>query len=73
MLIVSFLLKLKQTNDTVLNKMQRQPLPQRLLIHTGATIEYIISRIRPDDRTETKQQQQSQLTQQKSQQQFVSR
>jgi hypothetical protein len=54
MLIVSFLL----TNDAVLNQMQRTPLPQRLLIHTGAILEYIIERIRSYDRAERKQQQQ---------------
>ncbi len=58
MLIVSFLLKIKQTNDAVLNQMQRTPLPQRLLIHTGAILEYIIERIRSYDRAERKQQQQ---------------
>ncbi|UJR10632.1 hypothetical protein I4U23_014829 [Adineta vaga] len=74
MLIVSFLLRIKQTNDDVLNKIQRKPflsvLPQRLLIHTGAILEYIIERFRPENRTERKQPQQTRLVQQK---QFVSR
>jgi len=55
MLIVFFLLKTKQTNDAVLDKMQEKPflsvLPQRLLILIGALLEYVMGRIRPDDRT----------------------
>jgi len=75
MLIVSFLIKIKQTNDGVLNQIQQKPflfvLPQRLLIFTGAILEYITARIRPNDLTETtQQQQQPRLVQQK---QFVSR
>jgi hypothetical protein len=74
MLIVSFLIKIKQTNDGVLNQIQQKPflfvLPQRLLIFTGAILEYITARIRPNDRTETTTQQQPRLVQQK---QFVSR
>lgn len=74
MLIVSFLIKIKQTNDGVLNQIQQKPflfvLPQRLLIFTGAILEYITARIRPNDHTESTQQQQPRLVQQK---QFVSR
>ena len=55
MLMVFFLLKIKQTNDGVLRGMQRQPffttLPQWLLIKTGAVLEYFMALIRPDDRT----------------------
>jgi len=55
MLMVFFLLKIKQTNDVVLKQMQRKPvlsvLPQRLLIATGAILDYIMLRIRPSDRT----------------------
>ena len=58
MLIVSFLLKIKQTNDAVLNQTKQTPLLQRFLIHAGASLDYMIGRIRPNDRTETKQQQQ---------------
>jgi hypothetical protein len=72
MFIVSFLLKIKQTNDVVLNNIQRKPflslLSQRLLILTGGILEYTMARIRPENRTDTKQQ--SRLVQQK---QFVSR
>lgn len=74
MLIVSFLIKIKQTNDAVLNQIQQKPflslLSQRLLIHTGSILDNIIIRIRPNDRKETKQQQQTRSVQQK---QFVSR
>ncbi len=71
LLIVSFLIKIKQTNDTVLNQIQQKPflslLPIRLLIFTGAILEYVTARIRPNDRTEIKQ---TRVLQQK---QFVSR
>jgi hypothetical protein len=60
MLIVSSLFQIKQTNDAVLNKIQRKPflsvLPQRLLIRAGAILEYIMARIRPENHTYTKQQ-----------------
>jgi len=52
MLGVFFLLKTKQINDAVLNKIQQKPLaalPQRLLIITGVFLDYLIGRIRPDD------------------------
>ncbi|CAF1250499.1 unnamed protein product [Adineta steineri] len=72
MLIVSFLLKIKQTNDVILNKMNHKSflfvLPQRLLIITGILLEYMMTRFRPENRTETKPQ--SRSVQQK---QFVSR
>ncbi|CAF3391124.1 unnamed protein product [Rotaria sp. Silwood1] len=74
MLIVSFLLKIQQTNDVLLHKVQGKRflsiLPQRFLIYTSNIVEHIIERIRPDDIRETKER--SQLMQQK-QQQFVSR
>ncbi|CAF2796435.1 unnamed protein product [Rotaria sp. Silwood2] len=74
MLIVSCLLKILQKNDIVLHKIQRKRflfvLPQRILSLTGNMVEYIIERIRPDDKRETKEQ--SQLMQQKRQQ-FISR
>jgi hypothetical protein len=73
LLIVSFLIKIKQTNDVVLNQIQQKPLLslllQRLLIYIGSILEYITTRIQPNDRTEI-QQQQTRLVQQK---QFVSR
>jgi len=73
LLIVAFLIKIKQTNDVVLNQIQQKPflslLPQRLLIFFGGILEYITTRIRPNDRTDTKQQQ-PRVVQQK---QFVSR
>jgi len=60
LLIVSFLLKIKQTNDAVLNQIQQKPLlavlPQRLLIRAGAILEYIMARMRPENHTYTKQQ-----------------
>jgi hypothetical protein len=71
MLVVFFLLKTKQINDVVLNKIQSKSklivLPQRLLILSGAFLEYFIGRIRPDDRTLAelkKNKQQSRLSQQ---------
>lgn len=75
LLLVSFLLKIKQTNDVVLNQIQQKPffaiLPQRLLIYTGGMIEYLIILLRPCERTETKfQQQQTRTVQNK---QFISR
>jgi len=75
LLIVSFLIKIKQTNDAVLNQIQQKPflslLTQRLLIFTGAILEYITTRIHPNNRTEIKQQQQQpRIVQQK---QFISR
>ena len=72
MLVVFFLLKSKQINDLVLNKVQRKSylsvLPQRLLIFIGTFLEYFIGRIRPDDRTlaELKRSQQQQQQQQQS-------
>jgi hypothetical protein len=55
MLVVYGLLKSKQINDSVLNKLQQKGvltvLPQRLLIVVGTFLEYFIGRIRPDDRT----------------------
>lgn len=55
MLVVFFLLKLKQINDIILHKIQQKTFlttfPQRLLIFTGTFLEYFIGRIRPDDRT----------------------
>ncbi len=55
MLAVFFLLKSKQINDLVLNKLQQKRVltaaPQRLLIFVGTFLEYFIGRIRPDDRT----------------------
>jgi hypothetical protein len=77
MSVVSFLLKVKQTNDGVLNKIQQKPflsvLPQRLLISTGAFLEYIMESIRPDDRTVTESNKTKQQSRQKQAQQFVSR
>ena len=77
-LLVSFLLKIKQTNDAVLNQIQQKPflsvLSQRLLITAGAMLEYIIERLRSNDQTETKQQQQQQQSSRPVQhKQFVSR
>jgi hypothetical protein len=80
MLVVFFLLKIKQINDVVLNKIQQKPfltvLPQRLLIIAGAFLEYIVGQIRPDDRTLAelkKTKQQTRLSQQQQQQYFVNR
>ena len=71
-LIVSFLLRIKQTNDAVLNQIQQKPilfvLPQRLLIYTGSTLDYLILRLRSNEQTERKQQ-----TRHVQQKQFVSR
>ena len=57
--IVWFLLKIKQTNDGVLNRIQQQPLfavlPQRLLIYTGAILDYLAARLQPTERPESKQ------------------
>jgi len=71
MLVVFSLLKTKQINDLVLNKVQQKPfltvLPQRLLIIAGTFLDYFIGRIRPDDRTLAelkKTKQQSRLNQQ---------
>ncbi len=75
-MIVSFLLKIKQTNDAVLNQIQQKPLlavlPQRLLIYTGAMLDYIAARIQSNEPKETKQQEQQQ-TRAVQQKQFVSR
>jgi hypothetical protein len=78
MLVVFLLLKTKQINDVVLNKIQQTPfltvLPQRLLIIAGTFLDYFIGRIRPDDRTLAdlkKPQQQPRLN--KPQQYFVNR
>lgn len=78
MLGVFFLLKLKQINDLVLNKMPRKPLLtivlQRFLIVSGAFLAFFIERIRPDDRTLTelkKTKQQARTSQQP--QYFVNR
>jgi len=72
------LLKTKQTNDVVLNKLQQKQfltaLPQRLLILVGAFLDHSIQRIKPDDRTLVelkKPKQQSRLSQQP--QYFVNR
>ncbi|UJR35196.1 hypothetical protein I4U23_027963 [Adineta vaga] len=55
MLVVFFLLKLKQINDIILHKIQQKrfltAFPQRLLIFTATFLDYFIGRIRPDDRT----------------------
>jgi len=71
MLVVFVLLKTKQVNDVVLNKIQHLPfLPvfsQRLLINAGSLLEYSIGQIRPDDRTLAelkKSKQQSRVSQQ---------
>jgi len=71
MLVVFSLLKTKQINDLVLNKVQQKPfltaLPQRSLIIAGTFLDYFIGRIRPDDRTLAelkKNKQQSRLSQQ---------
>jgi len=80
MLVVFFLLKTKQINDLVLNKMQRKRfltvLPQRLLIIAGTFLEYFIGQIRPDDHTLAelkKTKQQTRLSQQQQQQYFTNR
>ncbi|CAF4327454.1 unnamed protein product, partial [Adineta steineri] len=48
MLIVSFLLKIKQTNDTIINKLNHRSLffvlPHRLLIITGILLECMMAR-----------------------------
>ena len=76
LLLVSFLLKIKQTNDAVLNQMQQKPffaiLPQRLLIYAGGMIDFLTILIRPRERPETKSQQQ-QTTRTNQNKQFVSR
>ncbi|CAF0848268.1 unnamed protein product [Adineta steineri] len=71
MLVVFFLLKIKQINDIVLHKIQQKTflttLPQRLLILIGGFLDYFVARIRPDDRTLAelkKTKQQSRLSQQ---------
>ena len=76
MLAVFFLLKTKQINDVVLSKIQRMPLindlPQRLLIAHGALLEYVVTRVQPDDRTLAelnKNKQQPRFPQQQQQQQ----
>ena len=55
MLMVFFLLRIKQINDGILKGMQRSPfftaLPQRFLIKTGAMLEFFMALVRPDDRT----------------------
>ena len=79
LLLISFLLKIKQTNDAVLNQIQQKPffaiLPQRLLIYTGGLIDFLTILIRPCEQTETKssQQQQQQQTRTVQNKQFVSR
>ena len=59
MFIVSFLLKIKQTNDFVLNKIQRKPFvfifPQRFFIRMGIILEYFVERLRSENSTERKQ------------------
>jgi hypothetical protein len=54
MLVVFFLLKTKQINDLVLNKLQQKPfltaLPQRLLIIVAAFLDRFIGQIKPTDR-----------------------
>jgi len=52
-LVVFVLLKTKQINDVVLNKIQQKPfsaLPKRLLILVGAFLERLTERVRPDER-----------------------
>lgn len=78
LLLVSFLLKIKQTNDAVLNRMQQKPflavLPQRLLIHAGAIIEYLAERLRPNDGTRVQRKKQpTTSTRNVQQKQYVSR
>jgi len=79
MLMVFFLLKTKQINDVVLNKIQQKrfltALPQRLLIIAGSCLEYFISRIKPDDRTltELKKPKQQPRSNQQPPQYFVNR
>ena len=55
MLVVFFLLKTKQINDLVLNKLPQKRvltvLPQRVLVFVGTFLQYFIERITPDDRT----------------------
>lgn len=54
-LIVSFLLRIKQTNDAILNRIPKKLfltyLPQRLLILFGILLEFVIERIRPIEQT----------------------
>jgi len=72
MLVVFFLLKTKQINDVVLNKIQQKPfsaLPKRLLILVGAFLERLTERVRPDERALAelkKSKQQVRLSQQPS-------
>ncbi|CAF0946587.1 unnamed protein product [Adineta ricciae] len=74
MFIVSFLLKIKQTNDFVLNKIQRKPFvfifPQRFFIRMGVILEYFVERLRSENSTERKQPSSTRSVQQK---QFASR
>ena len=73
MLIISFLLKLKQINDDLISKIQEKPLLSvlsRILILHGVTLESLMTHIRPNDHTEMKEQ--PQLIQDKHQQ-FISR
>ena len=82
MLTVFILLKTKQINDMILNKLQQIPyvfiLPQRFLIIFGSLLDYFVGRIRPDDRTlaelkKTKQQPRYPQQQQQQQQYFSNR
>jgi len=72
MLVVFSLLKTKQINDVVLNKIQQKPfsaLPKRLLILVGAFLERLTERVRPDERALAelkKSKQQVRLSQQPS-------
>lgn len=76
LLIVSFLLKIKQINDAILNRISQKSfltfLPQRFLIYTGVVLEYVTGRLRPteDGQIHTKRSTTSRTVQQK---QFVSR
>lgn len=80
MLTVYFLLKSKQINDVILSKMQRMPLNnalvQRLLIAHGAFLQYVITRVQPDDRTLAelkKNKQQPRLPQQQQPRYFINK
>ena len=71
MLVVFFLLKLKQINDIVLRKIPQKPFVtafiQRFFIFAGVFLDYFTARIQLDDRTLAelkKTKQQAQFSQQ---------
>jgi len=59
LLIVSFLLRIKQTNDAILNRIPNKSfltyLPQRSLILIGILLEFVIERIQPVEQIKQQQ------------------